>query len=191
MRKTKMFVIISMTICLIAIAATGFFYVKQKQYAMQLDSLNKELEQSKLKLDDTNAQLFDALKQITSFVPDSLILKSETINRTTKLEVEGLIQNIFSPIKSQRLSSTEMLTTQWTDDENLIPYLLDYSSDRFGQESYNKSGIINTIVVLSRMDENLIEENRFRITQFIKKVNLLENRKQTQDYLGVLAKRIH
>ncbi|OBX25568.1 hypothetical protein LX77_00471 [Gelidibacter algens] len=191
MKKAKILVIVSLTICLFAMVLTAFFYVRQKQYATQLDILNKELEHSKLKLDDTNTKLFDALKEISSYVPDSIALKSETINRTKNLELEGLVQNIFSPIKSQRLSSTETLTTKWTEDETLIPYLLDYSKDRFGQESYNMSGIINAIVVLNRMKVELLEQNRDKVSEFINHVERLEDRNQTQGYLETLKNRMN
>ncbi len=149
MKQAKILVIISLMICFIAMGATAFFYMKQKQYATQLDLLNKELENSKLKLDETNTKLYEALNEISSYVPDSVGVKRETLDRTRSLKLEGLIQKVFSPIKSERISATEMLTTKWTEDETLIPSLLEYSRDRFGQESYNMSGIINVIVVLN------------------------------------------
>ena len=191
MKKAKILVLISLTICLIFMVTTAFFYVKQKRYATQLDIMNKELENSKLKQDSTKSKLFEALKEIGSYVPDSVALKSETLNRTRKLELEGLIQNIFSPIKSQRLSSTEILTTEWTEEEALIPNLLDYSSDRFGQESYNMSGIVNAIVVLNRMDRKLLLQNRDKISVFIDNVERLEDRNKTQEYLKTLKKKIN
>ncbi len=190
MKKIKIFVIISMTICLISIAATAYFYLKQKEYAAQLIVLNKELEQSKLKLEKTNYKLVSTIKEISPHIPNNLILKREVINLTITFQVEELIKNLFSPIESQRISSNKILKTECTKDENLIPYLLDYSYDRFGNESYNKAGIDNAIEVLSHMDKRLIEQNRFDITKFIARVDKLEDRKKTQYLLEILKRAI-
>lgn len=197
MKKAKILVLISLTICLIAMATTAFLYVKQDQYANEIEILNLELEKSKLQLEESTANLIEIAKRLDSLlVPGTnsdyatTILRDETKVAIKKLEVTELIHNIFSPIKSQRLPSTEKLTTNWTKDEHLIPYLLSYASDRFGQESYNMSGIINAIVVLNRMDGKLLEQNRDKISEFIDEVELLENRKQTQDYLEILKDRM-
>jgi hypothetical protein len=126
----------------------------------------------------------DPDETVKAFAKKSLI-DSKTIKRTE------LIRNIFSSIKNIRISATELLMKEWTSDELLIPELLDFAMNRLGQEKENMNGIVNTILVLNRMDINNLNKNKVLVSKFINKVELLENRNQTQKYLQILKNKIH
>ncbi|GMN08665.1 hypothetical protein MTsPCn5_40570 [Croceitalea sp. MTPC5] len=102
-----------------------------------------------------------------------------------------LIENIFSSNKQVRLQATQKLTTEWTKDKRLTTELISFANNRFGEEQYNKSGLINTIVVLNRIDISLIKENEKQVTEFLEKLKNLSDREQTQKHLEALIKRIN
>ena len=126
----------------------------------------------------------DPDETVKAFAKKSLI-DSKTIKRTE------LIRDIFSSTKNIRISATELLMKDWRSDELLIPELLDFAMNRFGQEKENMNGIINTILVLNRMDIDILKKNKVTVNQFIAKVELLENRNLTQKYLEKLKNRMN
>ncbi len=126
----------------------------------------------------------DPDETVKAFAKKSLI-DSKTIKRTE------LIRDIFSSTKNIRISATELLMKDWRSDELLIPELLDFAMNRFGQEKENMNGIINTILVLNRMDIDVLKKNKVTVNQFIAKVELLENRNLTQKYLEKLKNRMN
>ncbi len=126
----------------------------------------------------------DPDETVKAFAKKSLI-DSKTIKRTE------LIKDIFSSTKNIRISATESLMKDWRSDELLIPELLDFAMNRFGQEKENMNGILNTILVLNRMDIDILKKNKVIVNQFIAKVELLENRDLTQKYLEKLKNRMN
>lgn len=193
MKKAKIAIIISLILTLIAVISVGTLYSKLRESTAKLNEAN-------IKLKRTEAKLYSAIEKnkqfISANVPDSVetksetLLESETLLQTKKLEEERLIQDIFSLNKKTRLQTTETLVTYWTQDESLISNLIDFANNRFGPERQNMSGIINTIFVLNRMDSELLEKNKDEVLEFINKVEQLENRNQTQEYLETLKDRM-
>jgi len=142
-----------------------------------------------LALPEKGAEL---VEEISKNDPDEKVkvyAKQSLEDNSSKTRKE-LIQKIFSPVKQIRLNATNELLENWSSDQDLVGEIIDYASLRLGEEQENKSGLINTIVVLNSVDQSVLDANTGIVKSFIERVELLQGRKQTQEFLSELKLRL-
>lgn len=95
-----------------------------------------------------------------------------------------LIRDMFSDDKDTRISATTRLFREWTSDPELVPMAVDFANNN----RTNKSGVINTLVVLQFVDPKLLNANRDQLHPFLQAVK--DNGQQTAELVEKIRARM-
>ncbi len=115
--------------------------------------------------------------------------KSEKESSSTVLaglnnERAALLNNMFADEKSTRVSATTSLIENWAHDAELLQQTLDRASKSLD----NKSGVINSLVLLQYFDDSLLASYKNELNDFFKRVE--KNGPQTRSHIEKIQAKI-
>jgi hypothetical protein len=115
----------------------------------------------------------------------------ESLNENSNNKIRNdLIQKIFDKDKQTRMLSTNQLIQNCINDEMLVTELINYANNRLDDAPENMSGIINTIVVLNKVNHTILKNNHIIVSNFIDKIENLEGRTETKKNIQILKLQI-
>lgn len=148
----------------------GQSYVITKQNSKAIADFRKVLE---LRPDaDRQAKVEALLKDI-----ERPRLPSVTITAPRSDSVRANVQKMFSDSKVSRIEATTKLIASGKQDANAMSLAVAAAK----ADSKNKSGVINTLVLLESMDPEILRANRAEIDELLKLVN--DNGPETQEHI--------
>jgi len=113
---------------------------------------------------------------------------SEGIQEFARTELdrqrEQLIQGVFSGEKPTRISATTELIRGWSRDPGLVPEIIAYGEQRLK----NKSGVVNTLVILQNVDIQSLKDHQENVLGFIE--SAIPNGSQTAEHAEKVRARL-
>lgn len=114
---------------------------------------------------------------------------NEDIQEFAKSELdiqrEQLIKRAFSDDKTVRISATTELVRGWSRDKKLLLEITNFAM----QHLSNKSGVINTLVVMENIDVNSLQANKEIVLSFIE--SAIPNGPQTASHAETVKSRLN
>lgn len=113
--------------------------------------------------------------------------KDDAESRLAQLDQQrmALVQNIFSSNKQERINATTTLVRRWSADPKVVSAVLDYAPDHLS----NKSGIINSLVVLREFSPQTLRASSEDLIPFMEAARA--NGPQTAGLVGDINQKLN
>lgn len=114
-------------------------------------------------------------------------LVDQDIRDQKNQEIRGLVDQIFGPDRNLRRSATSTLadSSKRVFDMTLVPLLLDIAE----RDSNNYFGLVNTLFILSRVQEDAFQANLTRIRTLVNNANSILSLQDKQSFINPVQQR--
>jgi hypothetical protein len=140
-----------------------------------------------------NAQLLNTLKKLQGNSESQTIKTAQKtaiqdIEVQQKQEIQRFVNQIFGPDRNLRRSATDALVDESKRklDSMIVPMLLDTAE----RDSSNYFGLVNTLFILNRVEENIFRSYTERIKNLVSRSNDLLNSQDKNSFLDPVKQRL-
>lgn len=162
----------------------AYFY-RGTVYLQKGDKANAEADFNKfLELGGASEKRAEAQKFLAA-LQEKPVAKSRAVSPDNDKQCAQLVEQMFDSDRGTRIAATTTLINNWKDYPTLVPVVLDKAETQIS----NKSGIINSLLVLERSwqsQPNQSETNLERVNRLIETVQQQSNGGQTQERISSL-----